>query len=209
MERLAREEAEQTLQAEREVMLAVQQMQQQQTVQRARAHVRPTSPLPVNSSHTKLMSRRAAIQVDAQRETAEAMSEAEAAARLLSRSGMHLSESEAVAAAACASKRASRCLSHWRGALPLPPLLSPPLLVPIRGLCGLCAAAGAAHRAVLERGSDTWRKLGQEILSLETNIDYIESMLLPEVMSEEEAEDAEGGGEEEGDAPAAGGSHRH
>ena len=35
--------------------------------------------------------------------------------------------------------------------------------------------------AVMERGSDTWRKLGQEILSLETNIDYIESMLLPEV----------------------------
>lgn len=34
---------------------------------------------------------------------------------------------------------------------------------------------------MLERGSDTWRKLGQEILSLETNIDYIESMLLPEV----------------------------
>lgn len=30
MERLAREEAEQTLQAEREVLLAVQQMQQQQ-----------------------------------------------------------------------------------------------------------------------------------------------------------------------------------
>lgn len=34
---------------------------------------------------------------------------------------------------------------------------------------------------MMERGSDTWRKLGQEILSLETNIDYIESMLLPEV----------------------------
>ena len=103
MERLAREEAEQTLQAEREVMLAVQQMQQQQTVQRARAHVRlPALPF---SSHTNLMSRRAAIKVDAQRETAEAMSEAEAAARLLSRSGMHLSESAAVAAAAGASKR--------------------------------------------------------------------------------------------------------
>ncbi len=76
LERLAREEAEQTLQAEREVMLAVQQMQQQQTVQRARAHV------------------------DAQRATAEAMSEAEAAARLLSHSGMHLSEAAAVAEAA-------------------------------------------------------------------------------------------------------------
>jgi hypothetical protein len=76
LERLAREEAEQTLQAEREVMLAVQQMQQQQTVQRARAHV------------------------DAQRETAEAMTEAEAAARLLTRSGAHLSESAAAAAAA-------------------------------------------------------------------------------------------------------------
>ena len=48
--------------------------------------------------------------------------------------------------------------------------------------------SGAANRAVMERGSETWRKLGQEILSLETNIDYIESMLLPEVDCENEAE---------------------
>ena len=90
LERLAREEAEQTLQAEREVMLAVQQMQQQQTVQRARAHV------------------------DAQRATAEAMSEAEAAARLLSQSGMHLSESAAVAEAAGArSSMNPACRVAW------------------------------------------------------------------------------------------------
>ena len=57
------------------------------------------------------------------------------------------------------------------------------------------AAAEAANRAVLERGSDTWRKLGQEIMSLETNIEFIESMLLPE---DEEEEDGEGGAAGEG-----------
>ena len=59
----------------------------------------------------------------------------------------------------------------------------------------LRCTAGAANRAVMERGSDTWRKLGQEILSLETNIDYIESMLLPEVEGglEGEQEGSEGG----------------
>jgi hypothetical protein len=50
----------------------------------------------------------------------------------------------------------------------------------------------------MERGSDTWRKLGQEILSLETNIDYIESMLLPEV-------DGGQDGGQEGDVALAGG----
>ena len=71
-------------------MLAVQQMQQQQTVQRARAHV------------------------DAQRATAEAMSEAEAAARLLTQSGTHLSESVAVAEAAGA-RRSMTFVCHAAG----------------------------------------------------------------------------------------------
>eukprot|EP01043_Picozoa_sp_COSAG02_P016667 COSAG02_NODE_738_length_17838_cov_10.051412_10_plen_58_part_00 len=53
---------------------------------------------------------------------------------------------------------------------------------------------------MIERGSDTWRKLGQEILSLETNIDYIESMLLPEV------EGGQDHGGQEGDVASAGGS---
>lgn len=42
----------------------------------------------------------------------------------------------------------------------------------------------------MERGSDTWRKLGQEILSLETNIDYIESMLLTEGEEDGEGKEA-------------------
>ena len=69
--------------------------------------------------------------------------------------------------------------------------------------CAWWCAAGAANRAVMERGSDTWRKLGQEILSLETNIDYIESMLLPEVEGEQD-------GAQEGDVASAdgGGSQR-
>jgi hypothetical protein len=198
LERLAREEAEQTLQAEREVMLAVQQMQQQQTVQRARAHV------------------------DAQRETAEAMTEAEAAARLLTRSGAHLSESAAAAAAAgtclcrvtpsrlvlaasfvcamvmarrpaCSAVRACQELERERErARPMPyaPWLTGYPLP-------LSATAGAANRAVMERGSDTWRKLGQEILSLETNIDYIESMLLPDG-EEQQGEEEEQQEQEQG-----------
>ena len=69
--------------------------------------------------------------------------------------------------------------------------------------CALLCTAGAANRAVMERGSDTWRKLGQEILSLETNIDYIESMLLPEVEAGQD-------GGQEGDVASAdgGGSQR-
>jgi hypothetical protein len=43
---------------------------------------------------------------------------------------------------------------------------------------------GAALKAIegqkREHGTDTWRKLGQEIQSLESNIEYIENMLLPE-----------------------------
>jgi hypothetical protein len=61
----------------------------------------------------------------------------------------------------------------------------------------LSATAGAANRAVMERGSDTWRKLGQEILSLETNIDYIESMLLPDG-EEQQGEEEEQQEQEQG-----------
>jgi hypothetical protein len=49
----------------------------------------------------------------------------------------------------------------------------------------------------MERGSDTWRKLGQEILSLETNIDYIESMLLPDG-EEQQGEEEEQQEQEQG-----------
>ena len=122
-ERLAREEAEQSLQAEREVMHAVQLMQRSQTEQRRLAHE------------------------DARRVTAEVTAEAAEAAQRLGGGGSQISQT--------------------------------------------LAAAEAANRAVLERGSDTWRKLGQEIMSLETNIEFVESMLLPE--DEEEDEDGEGG----------------